>query len=181
MRSYLTTQDLPQVIPIFPLDGAILLPGGELPLRIFEPRYVELMRECLNGAKEFGVVLIAAGREVGGDDARCDVGTMAHIVDCQSLGEGRYLVECEMRDRIRVTSWLADELAWPVTPGVSIPSSAMTSTIRTATRSGSRSRAIAQPSTAAAQATVSRAPRPAARFVAHTSRSRPVSAVTGRP
>ncbi|MET0450809.1 MAG: LON peptidase substrate-binding domain-containing protein [Mycobacterium sp.] len=111
---------------MFPLE-AVRLPGEDLPLRIFEPRYVELMRECLNGAKEFGVVLIAAGREVGGDDARCDVGTMAHIVDCQSLGEGRYLVECEMRDRIRVTSWLADDPypqavvePWPDEPGANV-------------------------------------------------------------
>jgi hypothetical protein len=73
---------------------------------------------------EFGVVLIAAGREVGGDDARCDVGAMAHIVDCQDFGDGRYLLECEIRERFRVTSWLdddpyprADVQPWPDQPG----------------------------------------------------------------
>ncbi len=94
--------------PMFPLES-VRLPGEDLPLRIFEPRYSALVRECLGGAREFGVVLIAAGREVGGEDARCDVGTMAHIVDCQDFGEGRYLLECEMRERFRVTSWLADD------------------------------------------------------------------------
>ncbi|TPG29895.1 LON peptidase substrate-binding domain-containing protein [Mycolicibacterium hodleri] len=94
--------------PMFPLES-VRLPGEDLPLRIFEPRYGALVRECLDGAMEFGVVLIAAGREVGGEDARCDVGSMAHIVDCQDFGDGRYLLECEIRERIRVISWLDDD------------------------------------------------------------------------
>lgn len=94
--------------PMFPLES-VRLPGEELPLRIFEPRYGALVRECLSGAMEFGVVLIAAGREVGGEDARCDVGSMAHIVDYQDFGEGHYRLECEMRERIRITSWLDDD------------------------------------------------------------------------
>ena len=114
------------ISPMFPLES-VRLPGEDLPLRIFEPRYGALVRECLNGAREFGVVLIAAGREVGGEDARCDVGSMAHIVDYQDLGEGRYLLACEMRERIRVTSWLdddpyprADVEVWPDEPGPTI-------------------------------------------------------------
>jgi uncharacterized protein len=94
--------------PMFPLES-VRLPGEDLPLRIFEPRYGALVRDCLAGAREFGVVLIAAGREVGGGDARCDVGAMAHIVNCDDLGDERYRLECEMRERIRVTSWLDDD------------------------------------------------------------------------
>ncbi|MCW2516288.1 MAG: ATP-dependent protease [Mycobacterium sp.] len=112
--------------PMFPLES-VRLPGEDLPLRIFEPRYGALVRECLDGAREFGVVLIAAGREVGGDDARCDVGAMASIVECQDFGDGRYRLECEIRDRIRVTSWLdddpyprADVEAWPDEPGPTV-------------------------------------------------------------
>ena len=112
--------------PMFPLES-VRLPGEELPLRIFEPRYGALVRECLSGAMEFGVVLIAAGREVGGEDSRCDVGSMAHIVECQDLGDGRYRLECEMRERIRVTSWLdddpyprADVEPWPDEPGPTV-------------------------------------------------------------
>ena len=112
--------------PMFPLES-VRLPGEGLPLRIFEPRYGALVRECLSSAMEFGVVLIAAGREVGGDDARCDVGAMAHIVDCQDLGDGRYRLECEMRERIRVTSWLdddpyprADVESWPDESGPAV-------------------------------------------------------------
>ncbi|MDT5148868.1 MAG: uncharacterized protein QOI01_601 [Mycobacterium sp.] len=111
---------------MFPLES-VRLPGEQLPLRIFEPRYGALVRECLSDAMEFGVVLIAAGREVGGEDTRCDVGSMAHIMECQDLGDGLYLLECEMRERIRVTAWLeddpyprADVEPWPDEPGMTV-------------------------------------------------------------
>ncbi len=116
------------VRPMFPLE-AVRLPGEELVLRIFEPRYGALVRECLSDAREFGVVLIAAGREVGGDDKRCDVGTMAYIVDCQDFGDGLYHLTCEMRERIRVTAWLeddpyprADVETWPDESGAAVTS-----------------------------------------------------------
>ena len=112
--------------PMFPLES-VRLPGEDLPLRIFEPRYGALVRECLDGAREFGVVLIAAGREVGGEDARCGVGSMAHIVECQDLGDGLYVLDCEMQERIRVTAWLeddpyprADVEPWPDEPGLTV-------------------------------------------------------------
>ncbi|MCV7014780.1 LON peptidase substrate-binding domain-containing protein [Mycolicibacterium madagascariense] len=111
---------------MFPLES-VRLPGEGLPLRIFEPRYGQLVRECLSGAGEFGVVLIAAGREVGGADVRCDVGSMAHIVESHDFGSGQYLIECEMRERFRVVSWLdddpyprADVEPWPDEPGSTV-------------------------------------------------------------
>jgi uncharacterized protein len=111
---------------MFPLES-VRLPGEGLPLRIFEPRYGALVRDCLSGAREFGVVLIAAGREVGGGDARLDVGSMAYIVDCKDVGDGRYLLECEMRERIRVTEWFDDDPypkaavePWPDEPGANV-------------------------------------------------------------
>jgi Lon protease-like protein len=113
-------------VPMFPLES-VRLPGEDLPLRIFEPRYGALVRDCLSGSKEFGVVLIAAGREVGGGDARLDVGSMAHIVECQDFGDGQYRLECEMRERIRVTSWFDDDPypkatvePWPDEPGAAV-------------------------------------------------------------
>jgi uncharacterized protein len=108
---------------MFPLES-VRLPGEDLPLRIFEPRYGALVRECLAGERVFGVVLIAAGREVGGGDARCDVGTLAHIVDAEDQGGGRYRIACEMRERIRVEQWHDDDpypratvQPWPDEPG----------------------------------------------------------------
>jgi uncharacterized protein len=96
------------ILPMFPLES-VRLPGEDLPLRIFEPRYGALVKDCLAGPRRFGVVLIAAGREVGGGDARCDVGALAHIVEAEDHGDGRYLIACEMRERFRVEQWHDDD------------------------------------------------------------------------
>lgn len=97
------------VTPMFPLEVA-MLPGEELPLRIFEPRYTALVSDCLaTHDPSFGVVLIAAGREVGGGDARSDVGALAHITDCADFGDGRYRLRCVMAERIRVLEWHPDD------------------------------------------------------------------------
>jgi Lon protease-like protein len=115
--------------PMFPLEVA-MLPGEELPLRIFEPRYAALVQDCL-GAPEpvFGVVLIAAGREVGGGDQRCDVGALARIVECADFGTGRYRLRCLMGERIRVLDWHPDDPypratiePWPDEPGEAVDS-----------------------------------------------------------
>jgi uncharacterized protein len=96
------------VTPMFPLEVA-MLPGEELPLRIFEPRYSALVQRCLSADDpSFGVVLIAAGREVGGGDTRSDVGALAHITECADFGDGRYRLKCIMGQRIRVLEWHPD-------------------------------------------------------------------------
>ncbi|BBZ62820.1 LON peptidase substrate-binding domain-containing protein [Mycolicibacterium monacense] len=96
------------VTPMFPLE-VTMLPGEELPLRIFEPRYVALVQDCLAMTDPaFGVVLIEAGREVGGGDRRSTVGALARIVDYADLGVGRFRLRCLMGERIRVRQWLDD-------------------------------------------------------------------------
>jgi uncharacterized protein len=98
----------PGVIPMFPLE-TVLLPDDDLPLRIFEPRYVQLVNDCLQAADPvFGVVLIAAGREVGGGDERYDIGTLARIVEHRTHGDERYTLRCRVGERIRVREWLPD-------------------------------------------------------------------------
>jgi uncharacterized protein len=95
--------------PMFPLEVA-LLPGEELPLRIFEPRYSALVQHCLErDDPTFGVVLISRGREVGGGDERCDVGALARIAEFEDYGEGRYRLRCPLSERIRVIEWLPDD------------------------------------------------------------------------
>jgi hypothetical protein len=93
---------------MFPL-GSVLVPGMILPLHVFEPRYRALVRDCTAGDGEFGVVLIERGSEVGGGDARTDVGTMARIVQADELPDGRFAVGAVGMRRIRVTAWLVDE------------------------------------------------------------------------
>lgn len=112
---------------MFPLEVA-MLPGEELPLRIFEPRYTALVSDCLGtDDPAFGVVLIAAGREVGGGDARSDVGALAHITECADFGDGRYRLRCVMAERIRVREWHPDDPypkavveVWPDEPGAPV-------------------------------------------------------------
>ena len=123
------------ITPMFPLEVA-MLPGEELPLRIFEPRYAALVSDCLaqadalrasgssDAAPAFGVVLIAAGREGGGGDTRSDVGALAHITECADFGDGRYRLRCVMAERIRVLEWHPDDPypraaveVWPDEPG----------------------------------------------------------------
>jgi hypothetical protein len=73
-------------IPLFPLH-TVLYPGGPLPLRIFEPRYLDMISACLKNDSPFGVVLIKDGSETG--DARTyDVGTLAHIDDWYQGSDG---------------------------------------------------------------------------------------------
>ena len=93
---------------MFPLQ-TVLLPGSPLPLHVFEPRYLAMLDEVVEGNREMGVVLIARGREVGGGDVRCDVGTMARVVEAQPWGDGRLLVTAVGVRRIRVRRWLPDD------------------------------------------------------------------------
>lgn len=96
------------IVPMFPLQSA-LLPGEMLPLRIFEPRYTRLVQDCLAAeVPEFGVVLISRGSEVGGDDVRNAVGTLARITHHMDLGDGQYELLAQIGDRLRVRSWLPD-------------------------------------------------------------------------
>ncbi len=93
---------------MFPL-GTVLLPGTAVPLRIFEPRYRQLLSGCLAADSTFGVVLIERGSEVGGGDERFGVGTLAHIEAHRDLGNGTHAIVALGRHRIRVTSWLVDD------------------------------------------------------------------------
>ena len=93
---------------MFPL-GSVLFPSLVLPLHVFEERYRQLTRDCLDGDREFGVVLIERGSEVGGGDVRSTVGTVARIVEAEEYPDGRFaLVAVGMR-RMVVDEWLPDD------------------------------------------------------------------------
>lgn len=93
---------------MFPLES-VLVPGMVLPLHVFEDRYRALVRDCLEGTREFGVVLIERGSEVGGGDVRSVVGTVAHIVRSEEMEDGRWTVVAVGVRRIVVRAWLADD------------------------------------------------------------------------
>ncbi|HUI47605.1 MAG TPA: LON peptidase substrate-binding domain-containing protein [Acidimicrobiia bacterium] len=95
-------------MPMFPL-GTVLFPYVLLPLHVFEPRYRLMLRHVLDGDREFGVVLIERGSEVGGGDTRFDVGTVARIVQAAELPDGRYALSTVGLRRIGIRRWLADD------------------------------------------------------------------------
>ncbi len=98
-------------LPMFPL-GTVLFPHMVLPLHIFEPRYRALMQDILDDGREFGVVLITRGHEVGGGDARSEIGSVARIVQAEELEDGRWLAISVGTRRVRIREWL-DEAPYP--------------------------------------------------------------------
>jgi uncharacterized protein len=114
-------------IALFPLN-IVLFPGGPLPLRIFETRYVDMVRSCMRGDSRFGVVLIRTGSEAGRAET-VEVGTMAKIVDFHQLSDGFLGLSCvgEQRFRIAGRSRQADglnlaQVDWlAVEPRIAVP------------------------------------------------------------
>jgi Lon protease-like protein len=107
-RAYRTVTDLPQAIPVFPLDGALLLPGGLLPLRIFEPRYLNMVDDAMAGDRIIGMVQT----EADSDRARptlVKVGCAGRITSYAETGDGAYLITLTGVCRFRV----AEELPLP--------------------------------------------------------------------
>lgn len=90
MAPYHQVADLPQLIPVFPLDGALLLPGGELPLQIFEPRYLNMVDDAMAGDRVIGMI-----QTRGGSRARpilAEVGCLGRITSYAETSDGRYLI-----------------------------------------------------------------------------------------
>jgi Lon protease-like protein len=92
-----------EVIPLFPLN-IVLFPGGPLPLRIFETRYLDMVRRCMRDGQGFGVVLIREGTEAGGPAETRDVGTTAKIVDFNQLPDGLLGLTCVGERKFRILS-----------------------------------------------------------------------------
>ena len=91
MPAYRRTADLPQMIPVFPLDGALMLPGGDLPLQIFEPRYLNMIDDVMAGDRIIGMIQTRPG----GDRERpklADVGCVGRVTSYAETSDGRYLI-----------------------------------------------------------------------------------------
>ncbi|MEN7526686.1 MULTISPECIES: LON peptidase substrate-binding domain-containing protein [unclassified Cupriavidus] len=103
-----TASPLPilDALPLFPLN-TVLFPDGRLPLRVFEKRYVDMVRNCMRDGTPFGVCLIASGEEVarpGHATTPEEIGCLAEIVDCNVEQLGVLLIETRGRQRFRVLS-----------------------------------------------------------------------------
>ncbi len=90
----------PALLPLFPL-GSVLFPGGTMSLRIFEQRYMEMAKSCLQNSAPFGVILIRHGTEAGTPAEPEAVGTLARIVEWDMQDLGILLVRVQGEERFR--------------------------------------------------------------------------------
>lgn len=88
-------------LPLFPLN-TVLFPGGVLPLKVFETRYIDMVRDCMKRESPFGVVLIKSGQEIGMAAEPEQVGCMAHITDWDAPQLGVLLLRTEGGTRFRI-------------------------------------------------------------------------------
>jgi uncharacterized protein len=118
-------------LPLFPL-GSVLYPGSVLPLRIFEVRYLDMIRRCIEAGAPFGVVSLTTGHEVskpGQSEAFASVGTLAKITQheapqpglriIRSLGMQRFRIE--RTERLKHGLWVADVAYLPEDKAFTIP------------------------------------------------------------
>ena len=101
----LSTEDLPQVIPVFPLDGALLLPHATRPLNIFEPRYLNMIDDAMAAERIIGMVQTAQTAEGPGSPERpilAPVGCAGRITAFSETGDGRYLITLTGLSRFRL-------------------------------------------------------------------------------
>lgn len=98
-------RELPAVIPVFPLTGAILLPKGQLPLNIFEPRYLRMIDDALAGSRVIGMIQPRENDEAS-KPPLYDVGCAGRITSFQETGDGRYLISLHGLSRFRVATEL---------------------------------------------------------------------------
>jgi Lon protease-like protein len=94
---------------LFPLN-AVLFPGAVLNLHVFEPRYKQMITECVESGESFGVVLIREGKEAGDPSVEPhQIGSIAEIVEVTPLPFGRYYVSTIGRQRFRITKIVSRE------------------------------------------------------------------------
>ena len=112
-------------LPLFPLH-TVLFPGGLLPLRVFEPRYLDMVGRALRESTDFGVVLIVSGEEAGAVAELAAIGTSARIVDFSRLPDGLLGLMCRGSRRFRLRGHrvqpdglLVGAVDWVAEPGPS--------------------------------------------------------------
>ena len=119
-------------LPLFPL-GTVLFPGGVLPLRVFEVRYLDMIGKCHKAGAPFGVVALTQGREVRAAGAPPEqlapVGTLAHLTAFEQAQPGLLLVRCRGEQRFRIDRpsqlkhglWVADVPLLPADRPLTVP------------------------------------------------------------
>jgi len=109
---YRREADLPATLPLFPLSAALLLPGGRMPLNIFEPRYLQMIDAAIKGDRLIGMIQPALDGSLreDGEPELCQVGCLGRITSFAETGDGRYLMSLEGVCRFRVSEELHTRL-----------------------------------------------------------------------
>ncbi len=103
-QGYIRAADLPQVIPVFPLSGILLLPRGQLPLNIFEPRYLNMVDDAMAGDRIIGMVQPSGG--LSRLPTLSPVGCAGRITSFNETSDGRYLITLTGVSRFRIAGEL---------------------------------------------------------------------------
>ncbi|AVO46579.1 LON peptidase substrate-binding domain-containing protein [Phreatobacter cathodiphilus] len=106
--TYRGPSDLPDVVPVFPLPGALLLPRGQLPLNIFEPRYLAMVDDAfLSGRRLIGMVQPVPADEEARRPTLSAVGCIGRITQLAESGDGRYMLSLTGISRFRIVEELS--------------------------------------------------------------------------
>ena len=102
--NYTREADLPETVPVFPLVGALLLPGGQMPLNIFEPRYLAMIDDAIRGNRVIGMIQprVDGAALPTGEPQLAQVGCLGRITALTESGDGRYIVNLHGIARFRV-------------------------------------------------------------------------------
>jgi Lon protease-like protein len=102
-KGYRGPAELPDIVPVFPLPGALLLPRGQLPLNIFEPRYLAMVDDALQGERLIGMIQPDEAKATSPlRPSLYEVGCVGRITQLEETGDGRYLITLTGVARFRV-------------------------------------------------------------------------------
>ena len=107
--SYVNASDMPETAALFPLAGALLLPGGQMPLNIFEPRYLAMVDHALATDRLIGMIQPALD---GSENGLCRVGCLGRISSFAESGDGRYHITLAGICRFRVVDEATVRTPW---------------------------------------------------------------------
>jgi len=117
MRAYNSIEELPNPLPIFPLSGVLLLPRGQLPLNVFEPRYLALVDSAMSGGRMIGMIQPSEAEEKALTPKLSTVGCAGRVTSYRETDDGRYLITLTGVCRFRVKNELATQTPFrAVTP-----------------------------------------------------------------
>ena len=112
VRHYHSYSDLPKSLPLFPLSGAVLLPRGQLPLNVFEPRYLEMVDYALTGDRLIGMIQPTQSEDTVLRPPLSQVGCAGKIVSFRESDDNRYLITLTGLCRFRLTGEMETTTPW---------------------------------------------------------------------